>query len=539
MDSDTGNPPTNIVFVYQEMLLTLVDMFQHLAEQENVQANLERIFDLVLGFRDYTAVWIYHQPDETGPAHLIAFKGVAREKVDPAANPELRTAVLEHVLRTAQPISLKKIELFLADAAEAPIRTHLAVPLRLPGRVWGVLNVGARNPRRVSRHEIQFFSVIAGVVSGLLNLDQCRRRQAEDLTRMSGAGLQKLMEKLVDGVILMTDDFRLTLLNPAGKPFLGGLSEFEKGAFFDRFSDSRQKICDQLSRAGQELVELELPLADAYGKVIRLVATPLQDPLSGFRGAIVVAKDVTGEKKLARREQLQTRVSSVGSLIGGISHELNNPLAAVSGYVQMLSRKLAGDAGARDILVKIERELTRAIVIVKNLVATAEHRPLEKVPVRLDALIERLVEELKPLLGASGVNVSLNIEPELPELYLERENIAQVFRTLMELATRKLAEDHGGGVLDIALLKRADTIQAVITDASPGVVLSDLPDVATGPPGADQPIEDTSVKMAFCFSVVRNHGGVIFAEAEAGHGVGYVIELPIFPEEFWRTDSGP
>ncbi len=539
MGSDASNPPSNIVYVYQEMLLTLVDVFQHVAEQDNIQINLERIFDLILGFRDYTAIWIYHQPDESGPAHLIAHKGVAREAVDPERNAELRTAVMDHVFRTAQPISLKRLDACFGAAAETGIKTHLAVPLRLPGRVWGVLNVAAGNHRRVSRHEIQFFSVIAGVISSLLNQERCRQRQAGEVSRMSGLGLQKLMEKLADGVMLMTDDFHLTLLNPSGKTFLGGLTEFEKGAFFDKFSEVQGTICDRLGRQGQELMELEVPLADPYGKVIRLVATPLHDPVSGFQGAIIVATDVTGEKMTARRERLKTRVTSVGSLIEGISHELNNPLAAVSGYVQMLNRKLADDEASRDILGKIERELTRAIVIVKNLVATAEHRPLEKVPVRLNALLERLADELRPMIHQSGVSLDLNMEPDLPELYLERENIAQVFRTLIELAAQTLSHDHGGGVLDIALLKRPDAVQAVITDASPGVVPSDMPEVRALAQAQEQPLEDASVRMAFCFNVVRNHGGVIYTEAETGKGIGYVIELPIFAEAPWRTDAGP
>ncbi len=279
MGSDASNPPSNIVYVYQEMLLTLVDVFQHVAEQDNIQINLERIFDLILGFRDYTAIWIYHQPDESGPAHLIAHKGVAREAVDPERNAELRTAVMDHVFRTAQPISLKRLDACFGAAAETGIKTHLAVPLRLPGRVWGVLNVAAGNHRRVSRHEIQFFSVIAGVISSLLNQERCRQRQAGEVSRMSGLGLQKLMEKLPTASCLMTDDFHLTLLNPSGKTFLGGLTEFEK-AFFDKFSEAGRSATG-LGRQGQGGADgTRGALADPYGKVIRLCFTPLHDPVS-------------------------------------------------------------------------------------------------------------------------------------------------------------------------------------------------------------------------------------------------------------------
>jgi len=138
-----------------------------------------------------------------------------------------------------------------------------------------------------------------------------------------------------------------------------------------------------------------------------------------------------------------------------------------------------------------------------------------------------------------GVTLNLNMEPDLPELYLERENIAQVFRTLIELAAQTMAQDHGGGILDIAMLKRLEMVQVVITDGSPGVEPSNMPEVRALVQVSDQPLEDASVRLAFCFNVIRNHGGVIFTEAETGKGIGYVIELPVFAEEYWRTDSGP
>jgi len=448
---------------------------------------------------------------------------------------EPRGCIVEFVLRTGQPISLKSMEHCqrlpaALTSSGLPIQGHISIPIRHSGVTIGALNVGTGSKRNFVLQEIQFLVLVAGVISFLFQQDHHRRLISQVQDPAVDLGLQDLVEKMVDGILVMDKDFRVTLINPAGRPFLASLTEFEKGEFFDKLSELEQPLMRNLTEAGKGVVEQELALSGPAGKMVRLTAAPRRKADGQFDTVVMIIKDITGEKALARREHIQTRISSIESLLEGITHELNNPLAAVSGYLQMMHRRYAGDAWISDITEKMERELNRAVVIVRNLVALAQKRPIEKVPVQLEQIVGGLVVELQSLFRKHHVEVDLQADGELPVLYVELDNMRQVFRSLIENSVQKMSEAGQAGILNIAVCRKPETIQVIFADSQPGVFPADaskLADPATNP----GPVEDAEIRLAFCYAVVKNHGGVIYAETEAGKGVGFVVDLPIYAED--------
>ena len=528
---DTGRS----ALLLREMIHALVDIFHHVLETDSLAVNLERIFDLLLGFEDYAAVWIHRRDEKGEGVYVHSHKGLPPELVEAERSLDPAGCIVEFVLRTGQPISLKSMEHCqrlpgALVSAGLPIQGHISIPIRQNGVTIGALNVGTGNKRNFVLQEIQFLVLVAGVISFLFQQDHHRRLISQVQDPTMDLGLQELVEKMVDGILLMDKDFRVTLINPAGRPFLGSLTEFEKGEFFDKLSELEQPLMRDLIQAGKGVVEQELALSGPAGKVVRLTAAPRRKADGDFDTVVMIIKDITGEKALARREQIQTRISSIESLLEGITHELNNPLAAVSGYLQMMHRRFAADGWIADVTEKMERELNRAVVIVRNLVALAQRRPIEKVPVQLEQILGGLVVELQPLFRKNRVEVDLRVDGELPVLYIELDNIRQVFRSLIENSVQKMSESGQAGILNIAVRLKPDTIQVIFADSQPGVFPADaarLADPATNP----GPVEDAEIRLAFCYAVVKNHGGVIYAETEAGKGVGFVVELPIFSED--------
>ncbi len=528
---DTGHS----ALLMREMIHSLVDIFHHVLETDNLAINLERIFDLLLGFEDYRAVWIHRRDEKGEGTYVHSHKGLPPEMVEAERSQEHTGCIVDFVLRTGQPISLKSMEHCqrlpgALTQGGLPIQGHISIPIRQNGVTIGALNVGTGTRRNFVLQEIQFLVLVAGVISFLFQQDHHRRLISQVQESAVDLGLQELVEKIVDGILLMDKDFRVTLVNPEGRPFLASLTEFEKGEFFDKLSELQQALMRDLIQGGQNVVELELALSGPAGKVVRLTAAPRRKADGDFDTVVMIIKDITGEKALARRAHLQTRISSIESLLEGITHELNNPLAAVSGYLQMMHRRYSGDNWISDTTEKMERELNRAVVIVRNLVALAQKRPIERVPVQLEQIIGNLVVELQPLFTKQRVDVDLNVDGELPVLYIELDNMRQVFRSLIENSVQKMAEGGGAGLLNIAVHRKPETIQVIFADSQPGVFPADasrLADPATNP----GPVEDAEIRLAFCYAVVKNHGGVIYAETEAGKGVGFVVELPIYSED--------
>lgn len=534
---DTGRS----ALLMREMIHSLVDIFHHVLETDSLPVNLERIFDLLLGFEDYQAVWIHRRDEKGEGVYIHSHKGLPPELVEAERSLEHAGCIVDFVLRTGQPISLKSMEHCQRLPAaltrgDLPIQGHISIPIRQSGVTIGALNVGTGTRRNFVLQEIQFLVLVAGVISFLFQQDHHRRLISQVQDSAVDLGLQELVEKIVDGILLMDKEFRVTLINPAGRPFLASLTEFEKGEFFDKLSELQQPLMRDLIQGGQGVVELELTLSGPAGKVVRLTASPRRRADGDFDTVVMIIKDITGEKALARRAQIQTRISSIESLLEGITHELNNPLAAVSGYLQMLHRRYSGDSWISDITEKMERELNRAVVIVRNLVALAQKRPIERVPVQLEQIIGNLVVDLQPLFHKHHVEADLQVDGELPVLYIELDNMRQVFRSLIENSVQKMSEFGQAGLLNVAIRRKPETIQVIFADSQPGVFPADssrLADPATNP----GPVEDAEIRLAFCYAVVKNHGGVIYAETEAGKGVGFVVELPIYSEDLDPTLS--
>jgi signal transduction histidine kinase len=543
MTTDYGEESTKRSLLIREMIQMLVDIVHQVFEVDNLTINLERIYDMLLTFQDYSAVWVYRRAEKGDGIYLHSHKGLppALAAAERSLAPD--GCLVEFVLRTGQPISLKNMDhcqrLPAGLLAEhLPLQAHISLPMKETGVTTGVLNVGTRNKRNFVLQEIQFLVLVAGVISFLFQQDRSRRLMSQLRDSSLDLGLQDLVERMVDGILLMDREFRVTLINPANRPFLGSLSEFEKGEFFDKLSELQQPLLKDLIQGGKDLAVMELALTGPAGKVIQLTASPRRRADGEIETVTMVVKDITGEKALARREQLQTRVSSIESLLEGITHELNNPLAAVSGYLQMLHRRFIDEPWISDITEKMDRELNRAVVIVRNLVALAQKRPIEKVPAQLDRILTHLVTEMEPVFKKSGIEVNLGMDENLPVLYIEVDNIRQVFRSLIDNSAQKMTESQRGGTLNIAVHRKPETIQIVFADTQPGVFQGDaarMLDPTTNP----GPVEDAEIRLAFCFAVVKNHGGVIYAEAEAGKGVGFVVELPIFTEEPGTGPSPP
>jgi len=529
----------------QEILLILVDVVQQFSEKDNLTVNLEKVFDFLLSFQDYCAVWIYRKDKVSGKVEFHSYKGLPQPMVDIERASIGENCLIDFVFRTGQPIALKNVALCQhiverLDTEQLEMQSHLSLPIKEGGQVVGVVNVGCRNRRNFILYEIQFLAILAGLISLLFRLEQSKTHVSNYLERMQDVGLQLLMEKIVDGILLIDKDSRVTLIDPAGRTFLQGFSEIEKGEFFDKFSEIQARIVDDLAISGNEVLELELPLSGPASRVVRVTATPLKRGEAGGEGVLLVVKDITSEKLMALREQIQTRVSSIGSLLEGVTHELNNPLAAVSGYIQMLQRKFSAEAFASDVLGKMDRELNRAIGIVRNFLAIAQQKPIEKVPIQVGPLIENLLEEIKQDFKIFPVQVNFSQEPDLPVLYLELDNMRQVFRSIIESALQKMADLRRAGTLDVTIRKRLDFIQLIFADSSPGVFSPEMAAGGTDIFFANRTVEDMEIKLAFCYSVIKNHGGVIYTETEAGKGVGFVVELPIFPEQLYqaqRTES--
>jgi signal transduction histidine kinase len=257
-----------------------------------------------------------------------------------------------------------------------------------------------------------------------------------------------------------------------------------------------------------------------------------------FRGAELRARITAqirtrrlAEERRRMEEQLREsdKLSSLGLLASGVAHDLNNPLASISGYAQLLLRGEA-DAERAEDLQRILREVERCRGIVKSLLGFARRSEPERHAVDLTAALREIVELRDRELRASGVRLALRAPRSVPPLLADASQLQQVFLNIVLNAEHALRQ-RGGGSLRI-------TVREVQSGAGPGSIQVDFfNDAPPIPPEVLPRIfdpffttkskdEGTGLGLAVSRRIVRDHGGDITVRS-GSEGTVFSVQLPV------------
>jgi signal transduction histidine kinase len=239
------------------------------------------------------------------------------------------------------------------------------------------------------------------------------------------------------------------------------------------------------------------------------------------------------QTRLVQERLLQSeKMSSVGQLVSGVAHELNNPLTGIMGFAQLLLlREL--DETSRKQVETIYAEAERASKIVSNLLTFARRRKAQKEPANLNTLIERVLELRNYDLRVRNIDVQLALDPSLPETMVDTNQIQQVFLNVVinaEQAMKPGAAAGGreaSGTLRIVTKASGRNVSISFEDSGAGMSEETVrrifdPFFTTKDAG-----EGTGLGLTISYGIIEEHGGRIWAESEPGRGTRFTIELPV------------
>ena len=259
-----------------------------------------------------------------------------------------------------------------------------------------------------------------------------------------------------------------------------------------------------------------------------------------FQGKIAVLlslRDVTKDKqmeeekrKLEDQIQLAGRLAAVGELAAGVAHELNNPITAIKGYAQLLTKKKELDEPLRKDLETIYRESQRAARITQNLLSFARRHEPEKHLISLNEAIEKTLELQAHPMKLNNIELVVELAPDLPKTLADFHQMQQVFVNIINNAEQAMIEAHGKGRFVVKTQKVRDMIRISFADNGPGISEENLKRIFDPFFTTKEVGKGTGLGLSICYGLVEAHGGRIYAQSKPQQGATFVVEIPIVSE---------
>ncbi|WP_109120862.1 ATP-binding protein [Azospirillum sp. TSO22-1] len=299
-----------------------------------------------------------------------------------------------------------------------------------------------------------------------------------------------------------------------------------------RQPDDRDRLLALVGRVGRtDAFEAELRRADGQPFWALLSSRTLV--YKGEAAIMTAVTDIADRKRTEaeiaqQRERLHQseKLAALGSLLAGVAHELNNPLSVVVGHATML-QELAPDAASRARAGKIKAAAERCARIVRTFLSMARKKPQERGPVRLDAVIDGVLEILAYGLRTSGIEVVRAIEPALPQVFGNADQLHQVFMNLIVNAQQAMQGHPPPRRLRVAARVDGGDIRVEIADNGPGIP----PDIVMrifDPFFTTKPLGlGTGIGLSVCHGIVEGHGGGVEVDSRPGQGATFIVRLPL------------
>lgn len=241
-------------------------------------------------------------------------------------------------------------------------------------------------------------------------------------------------------------------------------------------------------------------------------------------GVVLIIQDMTDEEKLRVELDHVERLSLVGQMAAGITHEIRNPMAVVRGFLQLMREKSPEELDSYYQIVM--EELDRANSIINDFLSLAQSRISDKEKV----LLQHIIEEITPLLWADanlrGQSVELKLSSSVQELEL---NVREIKQVILNLARNGMEAMGPKGVLTIETHTTNDKVELMVRDK--GVGMSESQREKLFIPFFTTKSQGTGLGLSLCLSIVERHNGKIIVDSVEGEGTVFTISFPIEKKE--------
>ncbi|MEI6643195.1 MAG: PAS domain-containing protein [Novosphingobium sp.] len=379
---------------------------------------------------------------------------------------------------------------------------------------------------------------------GGMNFDIDERAKAQAALQESKALVEAFIQHAPNPMALMDPKGRYVMVNDSAAGFYGETPEsliaLGAEAINARFPQAKEVITPMFARVCKkrefEQVSTYFELPSGELREFSFSLFPILDAEGNLAYIGNISHDITEERQaraalMASRDALHQseKLAALGSLLAGVSHELNNPLAAVIGQAALLSEDLE-DTEHADRIAKIKRAADRCARIVQSFLAMARQKAPEYRSVDINDQVRAAAELTEYQMRAANVALELHLAGDLPPIKADPDQLHQVIVNLLTNARQALEDKHGDRVIAITSSVRENEIRLSIADNGKGIDAATRdrlfdPFFTTKAAG-----QGTGIGLSYSLGIIQAHGGTITVEdaaTPAAVGTVFVITLPI------------
>jgi len=410
--------------------------------------------------------------------------------------------------------------------------TCAGIPLASKDHVYGVANMYGREPRRFADEDIALLVTVGNQIGVAIENAQLIHRLQRSVSEVGAMRRfsESVLQDMTNGLVVVGRDGKVRLVNRAGESLLGckepevldsSVEELlGRGASIVRDSMERQ-----LAYPG---VEIYVRRDGGESLPLGMSVSPLRGEGGTVNGAVVMLRDLRGEKELEEERIRLERLAVLGEVSAVMAHEIRNPLAGMAAGIQHLLTKFDKDDDRHEALERIQREGERVNSLIEDILLISRPPRLNLAACDVVAILEELVGQRRHKATAQGVEIVTDFAPDLPEVRVDRARLMQVFSNLVANAAEAMPS---GGQLRVAARapvsgeSQVRYLEVVIQDGGLGIKAEELPKIFQ--PFYTTKARGTGLGLPIAQRIVEGHKGELTVESREGEGTTVTVRLPL------------
>jgi len=471
---------------------------------------------------------------------------------------ELKPFLVDNIIDNGKRLSMRSRQL----ANKMGVKSIICVPIIFENESLGILAVdNVKSKRLLTQSEINLLSGVASQLAlGITNARSFQKLQESE------EKYRTVLENIEEGYFEVDLAGNFTFFNEATCKILGHEKEELVGINNRKYmnEENANKIFRTFNKVYRQekpakVLDWELIRKDGSGRIVEISVSLIKDQnkrSTGFRG---VARDVT-DRRLAERERkrleaqlLQAqKMEAIGTLAGGVAHDLNNILSGIVSYPELLLMKLPKDSPLRKPLLTIQNSGERAASTVQDLLTLARRGVATLNPVNLNDIIIEYLQSPEYLNMKSyypEIKLVDRLEPDLLNISGSYVHLSKTVMNIISNATEAI--DATGEIIvstqncyidkpvaGYDYIKEGDYAVLTVSDTGTGISPDDLERIFE--PFYTKKVmgrSGTGLGMAVVWGTVKDHKGYIDVQSEVGKGTTFKLYFPVTRMELKKEQS--